>query len=146
MTRYKTIGSVAHNLGHSFLSDTNAVMRDGQYIIVPQLLFAAVARDRIREVTIDLVARRIKPQSLRSSEIQDAIDHYAEWLPKLLASHGASAAVVSSAILSLEFDHSRVRRTLYEPIQAIPEFSCVVELTDNRGVVHRGMPDHWWAV
>ena len=45
MARYKVLGSVAHNLGHSFLSDMNYVAdRRQRSVIVPQQIFE-ISRD-----------------------------------------------------------------------------------------------------
>ena len=51
---------------------------------------------------------------------------------------------VGAPRLTLTFDYARVRRTQCEPIEEIQEFECIVELADDRGVVHRATPTNWW--
>jgi hypothetical protein len=142
--KYKNIKSVAHNLGHSFLSDTNARGEGSRYVIVPEELFRAAARERVPQVRIDFIARTLEPAHLADSELQRAVEHYADWLPELLASQNISPEAVRGARLTLTFDYSRQRSTPYHPERSTQEFVCEVELADDRGIVHRANPDHWW--
>ena len=142
--KYKNIKSVAHNIGHSFLSDMNALSQDGRYIIVPRLLFQAAEKARATRVTIDLVNGVIKPAEAATAEVREAVGYYVRRLPELLASQNVDPTAVKGATLSIEFDYSRRRGTQYEPAEDAPEFACTVALTDDRGSVHRGHPTNWW--
>lgn len=144
--KYKNIKSAAHNLGHSFLSDTNALMVDGRYTIIPELLFAEAARARVPEVRIDFLTGEVEPTALRLSSVQEAVSHYVRNLPDILRSQNIEPMAVRAAQLTVSFDYERVRRTQYHPIQETQEFSCVVEVLDDHGKLHRATPDHWWAV
>lgn len=144
--KYKNIKSVAHNLGHSFLSDTNATGERSSWTIVPELLFAEAARRQEPEVRIDFLTGEISPAALAIPEVKRSVEHYGRWLPALLESQSIEATSVVAAALTIRFDYSRTRRTQYHPVREIQEFSCLVELRDDRGVVHRAEPDHWWAV
>ena len=142
--KYKHIKSVAHNLGHSFLSDMNAVTDRGRYTIVPERLFAAAAHARLPEVHIDFLAHRIEPDAARLPEVEQAVSYYARWLSELLTSQNVAPEAVTGATLTLAFDYDRVRRTRYYPITEVQEFVCTVSLTDDRGRVHQATPDKWW--
>jgi hypothetical protein len=142
--KHKHIKGVAHNLGHSFLSDTNALMRNDVYTIVPALLFQAATQKRVPFVQLDILQKTVNPPELNSSELRQSLDHFQKWLPNLLASHQIEPAIIRSATLRIEFDYTRTRRTDSEPSEEIPEFRCMIELTDDRGVTHTAEPKNWW--
>jgi len=144
--KYKNIKSVAHNLGHSFLSDMNASGVGGGYTIVPELLFAAAASEQVPEARIDFIARTITPESLASAVVQESVSDYARMLFRLCADQNVDASAIRTATLAIAFDYSRTRCTKYEPVACIQEFECTVEVVDDRGVLHRARPNHWWKV
>jgi hypothetical protein len=144
--KYKNIKSVAHNLGHSFLSDMNAVDVRGQYTIVPELLFADAKRGHEREVRIDLMARSIEPASLSTPPVQASVANYARMLFDLCANQNVDAQAIRRAVLTITFDYERRRTTPYEPESAVQEFVCTVVIEDDRGVLHCATPDHWWKI
>src|SRR5262245_182920 len=126
--KYKRIQGVAHNLGHSFLSDSNAVMRDGVYTIVPFVLFKAARTAAVPRVDIDLVNETIEPVELSLPELKQSVAFYRTWLPQLLQSHGVEPSVIRAATIAIVFDYSRDRHTQYAPAESIPEFVCTVSL------------------
>ncbi len=142
--KYKVIRGVAHNLGHSFLSDSNAVMRDGVYTIVPAVLFSAAKAAAVPRVDIDLMRETIQPPELAVPEVVQSLAFYHGWLPKLLSNHGVGSGVVQAATISISFDYARIRRSAFHPTEEIPEFGCTVRLTDDRGITHEAMPKDWW--
>jgi hypothetical protein len=142
--KYKNIKSVAHNIGHSLLSDMNATGSGSQYTIVPELLFRAAEREGVSSVCIDLRSGKVLPDSIALPEVRDAAVSYARWLPDLLVSQQVEPSAVTRATLTLEFDYSRRRQSRYTPEVGIPEFECTVEIADDRGTVHRGSPTNWW--
>jgi hypothetical protein len=142
--KYKNIKSVAHNVGHSFLSDMNAVGSGSRHTIVPELLFRAAERECVREVRVNLLSGEIQPESVALPEVREAVNHYVRWLTELLASQNVSPSAVTGAVLGIQFDYSRRRQARYQPEMVIPEFACAVEITDDRGEIHRGHPNNWW--
>ena len=144
--KYKNIKSIAHNLGHSFLSDMNATGSGSRYVIVPELLFASAAQQRVPEVRIDLITREVTPSSVMSPELQESVANYAAMLYRLCHDQNVDDHAIRGAILTIAFDYDRTRRTKYHPIREIQEFSCTVDITDDRGVTHLAHPDHWWMV
>jgi hypothetical protein len=144
--KYKNIKSVAHNLGHSFLSDMNAVDVRGHYTIVPELLFAAAAQTREPEVRIDLLSRVVEPAILASSELETSVASYARMLFDLCARQNVDAHTIKRAVITITFDYEGRRTTPYEPSVAVQEFVCTVAIEDDRGFVHRASPDNWWKI
>ena len=142
--KYKNIKSIAHNLGHSFLSDMNATESRGRYLFVPELLFAAAAAHSVPEVRIDFISREVAPSSVQSPELQESVMHYARMLYRLCHDQNVEERAIRGATLTLAFDYDRVRSTKYQPVREVQEFTCTVEILDDRGVVHRAHPDHWW--
>ena len=142
--KYKNLKSVAHNFGHSFLSDMNAVSLDGRYTVVPELLFQAAREAKEPRITIDFLREEVEPAALRFPALLRAVQTYRGTLPKLLESQNVDPAAVREARLALEFDFAGTRPGKYYPHDEVPAFVCVVELADDRGVVHRGMPTNWW--
>ena len=119
-------------------------MQNGVYTIVPALLFQAAAQARIPSVQLDILQKAINPLELDSSELRQSLEHFHDWLPNLLASHQVEPAIIRSATLRIEFDYTRTRRTDSEPSEEIPEFRCMIELMDDRGVTHIAEPKNWW--
>lgn len=142
--KYKLIKGVAHNLGHSFLSDSNAVMREGVYTIVPSVLFSAAMAAAVPKVEIDLLRETVEPVKLALPEIARSLAFYHGWLPGLLRSHGVDPGVIQAATITIGFDYTRTRRSAFQPTEEIPEFVCTVRLIDDRGVTHEAMPTDWW--
>lgn len=141
--KYKRIKSVAHNLGHSFLSIMNAVDRRGPYTIVPREIFAAATAAQVPQVRIDILGERIEPEGLMSAPIRESLAIYHRTLPRLLESQEVEPAAVAGATITLTLDHARSRTAPYDPAERVPEFTCLVEITDDRGVVHRATPTKW---
>jgi hypothetical protein len=144
--KYKNIKSIAHNLGHSFLSDMNAVDVGGRYTIVPELLFADAERSREPEVRIDFISRTVVPAALASAAVQESVANYARMLFELCQHQNVDEHAIKGAVLTIAFDYERTRATPYDPVIAVQEFVCTVVIEDDRGVFHRASPDHWWKV
>ena len=142
--KYKNIKSVAHNLGHSFLSDMNAATVRGQYVFVPQRLIAAAAAARVSHIAIDFVTGQIAPDAVRSRELEAAVRQYADNLPHLLESQNVDPTAIVGARMTIDLDYERTREARYAPAESIPEFTCTVTLTDHRGKRHIGAPTNWW--
>lgn len=141
--KYKRIKGVAHNLGHSFLSILNGVDEGGRYTVVPRAIFTAAAAARVPEVRIDVLGRRIDPASLMSAPVREGLAIYHRTLPRLLETQNVEPAAVTGATITLALDHTRSRPAPYDPGERVPEFTCLVEITDDRGVAHRATPTRW---
>ena len=144
--KYKRVKGVAHNLGHSFMSDANAVMQEGVYTIVPAVLFKAAEAMSVSRVSIDLLKETIDPPELTLPELTRSLAFYRTWLPTLLDNNGLDPSAIRAATIIITFNYSRVRRSVSAPTEQVPEFTCKVQLTDDRGVQHEAEPTDWWRV
>ena len=142
--KYKNIKSVAHNLGHSFLSDMNAVSDRGRYHIVPAEIFALAEQRAQPRVVVDFLERSVEPQAFATPTVHQAVVNYARDLFRLCEAQNVSAESITSAKLISEFDYLRRRTQRHHPHEEVPEFKCYVDIVDDRGVVHRGEPSNWW--
>lgn len=139
MTKYKVLKSVAHNLGHSFLSDMNTV--DGFVSFVPQQLLDIATDTGEPTVIFDFVARIVQPPVFESPEAMKSLAMYADMLEDLVIRQGAARDMVIEARLTLSFDLERTARSGSRR----PHFVCDVEIRDDRGLTHRGSPKNWWS-
>jgi hypothetical protein len=141
--KYRVLGSVAHNFGHSFVSRENHDRATGDYVI-GQLARAAVSSGE-QELFMDVLARTAGPPPLLTPAVRHSLARYAGWFGELLRSHGITAEAVIQATLRVRFDLSRAR----VPGRTGPfmlSFRCVVEITDDRGRVHTGTVPGAWPV
>ena len=128
MARYKVLGSVAHNFGHSFTSLLN--YRDGDYVMGH--LVARSFETGAPELSVDVLSGIASPPELLAGPIGDAVRSYCEWFPKLVVSHQSSLAFVDRAAMTIRFDlahasQDQARGTVNAP------YVCRVVVEDNRG-------------
>ena len=141
--KYKRIKGVAHNLGHSFLSIMNGIGEGGRYTVVPRAIFAAATAARVPEVRIDILGQQIDPASLMSAPVREGLAIYHRVLPRLLETQNVEPTAVTGATITLTLDHTRSRPAPYDPAESVPEFTCLVEIIDDRGLAHRATPTQW---
>jgi hypothetical protein len=141
--KYKHIPSAAHNFGHSFLSNMNFVGTGRRYTMVPDAIFRAARIAQAPLVRIDFLRLTIEPKGVATPEVWEAVKNYADWLPKLLASHNVEPESVNEAALALRFDFDASRASLSDPAIEIPSVECVVTFIDNRGRAHEARPENW---
>jgi len=141
MPKYKVLKSVAHNLGHSFLSDMNTVDRFKTFI--PQVLRDIAEEKGVATVEVDFMERSVSPAVFRRPDTEEAVGVYHDKLRRLVNDQGASWSMIDKARLRLQFDlaHSH---TAEGSRSRRPEFICEVEIVDDRGKIHVGAPQNWW--
>lgn len=137
--KYKAIKSVAHNFGHSFVSLTNYLVDD---YVIGHLARAAVASGE-PELRVDILAGDAEPAALRVPPVKSSLEWYTAWFPGLLRDHGVPMGAVRAATMRVRFDLSRLELPL--PRVTLP-YECVVEITDDRGIVHAGTVRDGWPV
>jgi hypothetical protein len=142
MSKYKVLKSVAHNLGHSFLSDMNTVDSFGTF--VPEIIFQLAQAHHLPRIAIDFLSGSIEPPQFAVADVRKSLEMYRGALPGLVESQGASWDVVRGAKLEIVFDLSMTKETMYAPHRPVPTFSSTVEIMDDRGIRHLGHPQHWW--
>ena len=140
MPSRKVLKSVAHNLGHSFLSLMNYGLDD---YVVEHLFKAARAADK-PHVRIDMLNGIIEPPELRKPVIQEAVARYHAWLPRLVLSQGSSPDFLRSVQVDIRFDFSKAHSYGFIPHLTAPVYEAVVCIVDDRGKEHEAKVPEWW--
>lgn len=140
--KYKALKSAAHNFAHSFASDMNWAEDD---YAMSHIARAAVVSGR-EELRADLRTGDYGPAELLGSGVRRVLEARRAWLDDLLRSHGADPARVPGARLSLRFDTASGAPYHADTPAWQIVYVCAAELTDDRGVVHRGEVHGVWIV
>ena len=143
MAKYKNIKSVAHNIGYSFLSDMNMVSSGKSYAFVPEEIYWTAKAANEPKVRIDLLTGEVAPAALATRNVRRAAANYVRRLPELLRSQSVEPSMVRAASLGLTFDFANPGVSRMEPTLELPNVSCTVSVTDDRGVRHEAHPRHW---
>jgi hypothetical protein len=141
VSKYKALKSVAHDLGQSFLSETNTVDSSKSY--VPETLFALACTHSLPRILIDFFNVTVTPTAFAVRDVLKSVTLYRKVLPQLVASQGASWDTVRGAGLELVFDLPTDSRAVPEPGAIKPSFKCSVHILDDRGISHYGRPTNW---
>ena len=138
--KYKNLKSVAHNFGHSFTSDMNWV---GDDYLMNHLARSAI-RSGVPEFRADLLSGDVEPDAVLLPQFAESVMIRRGVLARLLESQSADPSRIPSAKMRLSLEVARRSAHPSQPdIWEFP-FECVVELTDDRGVTHRGEVRDWW--
>ena len=140
MSNYKVLKSVAHDLGQSFLSETNTVDSSKSY--VPETLFALACTHSLPRVLIDFFNGTVTPTAFAVRDVLKSVSLYRKVLPQLVTNQGASWDTIRGAGLELVFDLPEDARAL-DPRTVKPSFKCSVHILDDRGIDHYGRPTNW---
>jgi hypothetical protein len=140
--KYKNLKSVAHNFGHSFTSDLNWAAGDH---VMSHLARAAIVTGRT-ELEADVRRGSAGPAELLPPPVRESLGHQSRKLDMLLASQRADPARVLGARLRVRLEVARRSTHPSQPSVCEIPFECVVELTDDRGVVHRGVHSDYWRL
>lgn len=139
MARYKVLRSVAHGLGHSFVSTLN--WGDDDYVMGN--LLRCARQTGADTFWVDLSTGVCGPESLTIPPVKRAAVRYAAWFPKLVERHLSDMRWVSAARLEVRFDLSVERPSKWSP-EAESPFVCRVEIVDDRGKVWSAEQRDWW--
>ena len=140
MASYKVLKSVAHNLGHSYLSLMNYVSDD--YIV--EHLFRRAWETGETHVTIDVLGGTIDPPAFRTPVLVDSVARQRAWLGRLVQSSGAALDMVSAARMEIAFDLAAARPHPTVPGLELAAYTCTVEIVDDRGKRHVASVPEWW--
>lgn len=141
MPRYKTLGSVAHNFGHSFTSLMNYI--DGDYVMGHLLVRAREISEPSLE--LDLLTGAATPAALCAGKVAPVIAAYVKWFPELLVQQESSLELIKAARLRVNFDLARERPSDLGARLVSAPYSARVEIEDNRGKVWSADFDGWWT-
>lgn len=138
--KYKAIKGVAHDFGHSFVSLTNYLADD----YVMEHLTRAAAVSGSAELRVDLLTGDAEPAALLVPPVRASLDIYTGWLPGMLREQGVRMDFVREATMSVRIDLSRLHSPALSRVM-VP-LDCVVEITDDRGIVHVGTVREEWPL
>lgn len=138
--KYKAIKGVAHDFGHSFVSLTNYMAGD---YVMDRLASAALASGQ-PELRVDLLTGDAEPAALVVPLVRASVDTFVAWFPGKLGEHGVRRESVREATMSIRFDLVRLAVDASRRIK-VP-FECVVEITDDRGIIHVGTVRDGWSI
>ena len=140
MSSHKTLKSVAHNFGHSFISLMNYI--DDDYFLGH--LLKQVRATNLSRLEVDLLKGTAKPEQLLNKLIRDSIRHWNSRFSMLIVNSGSSMDFVSSASMVIEFDLSKTRPYSNGSSIAESSFICEVRIIDDRGKEYQHKHKGWW--
>ena len=141
MAKYKTLKSVSHNLGYSFISLMNYYKDD--YVlghIQKQMRLTG-----LNKLEIDFLNNTTQPNELLTEPIQKSIEGYVSWLPRLVSDLKSDMQLVTEAKLTIEFDLSESRICSFAPEYTENPYICISVITDDRGREDRYEFKDWWV-
>ena len=127
MPQYKTLKSIAHNFGHSFLGLEN--FGDGNYIM--GRLIEQAEKCGETELSINIKLHRWEYSPLIADDIEDSLVHYCTWFPKLVVKSNSLMKYIDSAQMRIVIDLNRKKET--SPGNFETYYELTVEIIDNRG-------------
>lgn len=142
MTSHKSLKSVSHNFGHSFISLMNYINDD---YFLGHLLKQA-RKTKCNKLTVDILKNIAEPNELLTDQIKSSIEHWNRWFPTLVANSGSTMDFVSSATLTIEFDLKQTRPHLEDKDYFESPFICEVVIIDDRGKVYKRKFEDWWYI
>jgi hypothetical protein len=140
MARYKVLKSVAHNLGHSYLSLMNYVNDD--YIV--EHLFRRAKETGEPRVEIDVLQGTIEPSAFQIPVLTESVARERSWLGRLVQTGGAALDMVSAVRMEIVFDLAATRPSPNVPGLELAAYQCTVEIVDDRGRRHVASVPEWW--
>jgi hypothetical protein len=139
--KYDVIKTVAQNIGQSFVSPANS-LADG---CVMNHLIRAAAASRKSELRVNVLTGDAWPAALVVPPVRDSLDIYVLFLPGMLRDRDIRMASVREATPSVRLDLSRLNVTGPARQVRVP-FECVVEITDDQGIIHLGTVRDGWSI
>jgi hypothetical protein len=138
--KYKNLKSVAHSLGHSFMSLMN--YRDSDHIVEYLLKTAKEYKSHIIE--IDFLNQEIYPEEFRIEPVIESLKSYREHFPKDLESQNCSIDHIKKVKMNIEFDIDSIKFSENLPGLELPNYKFVVSILDDRGRLHEASVVEWW--
>jgi hypothetical protein len=139
MPRLKVLKSVAHNLGHHYLS----LMNDGEHMDIETHIFH-IARDTNKpHIFIDVMKCYIEPDVFRTKVILDSLVGLKAFLKYLVERQGLTMDKVKSVTMTIQYDFENIQTSEKSKSGDIP-YDCSVEITALNGKKFIGKVEEWW--
>ena len=140
MAQYKVLKSVAHNLGHSYLSLMN--YREGDYVV--NHLYRAALAAAEPAVRVDVKRGSISPKGVRTPLLDQSVADQRSWFPRLVQSQGAAFDTVADAWIDVRFAFGESFESPHLPGVQFPKYSCSVTIVDDRGKQYEVAVPPWY--
>ena len=140
MASYKVLKSVAHNLGHSYLSLMN--WQHENYVV--EHLFQRAKSTGEREVRIDALAGTIEPPAFQTPVLLESVAGLRGAVARMAQTGGAALDMVNAVRMVICFDLHARRYSDSVPDLELAVYDCTVEILDDRGTRHTAKVEEWW--
>lgn len=140
MARHKTLKSVAHNFGDSFVSLMNYIHND---YFLGHLLKQA-RKTNLDQLAIDILKNSAEPKELLTNPIKKSISYWTKWFPELVARSESSMDFIKSATIIIKFDLTKSRPFPQIPKMTENPYLCEVTIIDDKGKEYKKSQTGWW--
>lgn len=137
--KYKNLKSVAHSLGHSFMSLMN---HDGDNYINEKLFIIAQKTGK-NKISIDLLKEIIEPSDYQTPSISGSVNRYHNYFNKDLESQKCSIEHIKEVKIKIIFDLYKTSTSNHTGLD-LPSYVCSVEILDDRNILHKANITEWW--
>lgn len=140
MPSHKTLKSVSHNFGHSFVSFMNYMETD--YFL--GLLQTEMRKTGLNKLEVDILNNKSQPNELLTRKIMKSIAYWTKWFPKLVEDSGSSMDFVNSAKMTIEFDLTLSRPYPHDNRFIENPYVCGIKIVDDNGKEYLKEQKGWW--
>ncbi|GAL61264.1 hypothetical protein [Algibacter lectus] len=140
MASRKTLKSVSHNFGHSFVSLMNFIETD--YFL--GLLLKEMRKTKLNRLEVDILNDKSYPKELLTLKILKSIGYWNKSFPKLVENSGSSMEYVKSAKMIIEFDLALSRVCSHDKQFIENPYVCEITILDDNGKEYRKQQNGWW--
>ena len=140
MPSHKTLRSVSHNFGHSFVSLMNYIETD--YFM--GLLLKEMRRTKLNRLEVDILNNESLPKDLLTRKIRKSIGYWNKSFPELVKNSGSSMEFVKSAKMIIEFDLTLSREYPQDKRFIENPYVCDITILDDNGKEYKKQQKGWW--
>lgn len=140
MPSHKTLKSVSHNFGHSFVSFMNYM--ETNYFL--GLLQTEMQKTELNRLEVDILNNESQPKELLTRKIQKSINYWNKWFPDLVESSKSSMEFVKSAKMIIEFDLTLSRPYPHNNKFTENPYICEITIIDDNGKEYKKEQKGWW--
>ena len=140
MPSHKTLISISHNFGHSFVSLMNYMETD--YFL--GLLLTEMQKTGLNKLEVDILNNKSKPKELLTRKILKSIRYWTKWFPKLVKDSGSSIDFVKSAKMTIKFNLTLNRPYPYDSRFTESPYVYEIKIIDDKGKEYLKEQKGWW--
>ena len=140
MSSHKSLKSISHNFGHSFISLMNYI---GSDYFMGELLKKA-RKTGLNRLEVDILNNTARPKELLTNSMKKSISYWNKWFPELVEGSGSSMDFVSNANMVIQYDLTMTRQCPSDNKNLENPFNCTITITDDRGKKYSHKHEGWW--